>query len=97
MGAVIRVTSSEDAPLKGEKRKLGAINLGLYCRNEACRQFISLAPLPQNPVPFQIESDPPGSGLWLECPMCTTRQHRRDEELELVKLTERSKQRPSAH
>lgn len=96
--AIIRITSDEGHPVDVAKRKLNRVNLGTYCSNEGCRQFIALHVVQDDDRhSITIEGEPAGSPIWIKCPMCASVQSHPGEAFREIDLTERSKQRPPRH
>jgi hypothetical protein len=90
----IHLTTSRTQPLIATKGIVGAKNSGLYCENEDCREFISLA-VGDAPRGDKIEvvADPPGSQQLFVCPACSHRQWRFLHELVYIRLTEARRRR----
>ncbi len=73
------------------KRKLGALNYGLYCTG--CSEFFAAAVVEQTANAKELEfiSDGP---ICFQCPFCSKVQMRDASEIGAVILTERLKKKP---
>ena len=72
-------------------RRLGKVNLGLWC--DICHEFFAVAVV-ENPAatgPIEITSDGP---VRFQCPFCAAPQSREPSEMIELKLTESLKHRP---
>lgn len=91
MPTIVFKTNAE-IPLLTEHRKHGAFNLGLYCANVQCRQFISFAVEQDEADTFiNVQTDPPASKQLVQCPFCSQRQMRLLERMNFQKITEPTK------
>jgi hypothetical protein len=76
-----------------EKRKLGRLNLGLYCTH--CTEFFAVFVAPQGAeaeaASVVIDLEP---GVRFVCPMCQTEQERQSSEVAYLLLTPDNKRRP---
>lgn len=90
----IVVESSTDTPNSIVKREMGKTNLGVYCRNRDCLEFISLAVSEPNPnVELEIVSNPPEAGILVECWNCKQAIRYQSHDFESVALNEHNKRR----
>lgn len=88
MAIKIHLASEQDEPHATVKRKLGALNVGLYCTH--CAEFFALAVIDDG-VPIEVVSEGP---IPFRCPMCGHLQRRDATEIAQIVLTESNKRRP---
>ncbi len=86
----IAANPENDTPNEGVKRKLGAVNAGLYC-NE-CNEFFAVAICKpdQNATNLSFKSN--GDPMF-ECSMCGHKERRQPSEIAVLILTEELKRR----
>jgi hypothetical protein len=90
----IRLKTSLTEPLQATKGVVGTGNSGLYCENEDCREFMSLAVgRPPRGDKIEVVADPPGSQQLFVCPACLLRQQRFLHELVYLRLTRENRRR----
>jgi hypothetical protein len=83
----IVVDTTGPSPLQSVEPKLGAVNLGLYCRSDDCGEFISFGALPDGASKsVKLQAQPAGSPIYVECPSCHSRQRRHSEEFDSLHL-----------
>lgn len=89
----IVVQSTQEKPAPTVRRKLGAMNVGVYCKSDACKEFIALATdfAPDTHHNFILDTDPIGALIWIRCPMCLGLHSYQAPDAAQVFLTERSK------
>lgn len=90
MPAVTLMLSKKDTPHETVKRKLGALNVGLYC--EHCGEFFALAVLHPQQESQDIGYGSDGPVLF-RCPMCEQNQFREASQIQTVRLSESNKRR----
>lgn len=87
----IRLMTEAGGPLPTLNRKLGVLNVGLYCN--PCGEFFAFGVDVPETSEFEFVADGP---VLVRCPFCKTEQDRSVDEIERVTLTEGRKRRASA-
>ena len=87
----IRLMTAPGNPLPTLRRKLGVLNVGMYCN--PCGEFFAFGVEVPDTSEFEFTADGP---LLVQCPFCKAEEERSVGEIESVNLTEGRKRR-AAH
>ena len=86
----IRLMTAPGSPLPTLKRKLGVLNVGMYCH--PCGEFFAFGVEVPETSEFEFAADGP---LLVHCPFCKAEEERSVGDIERVVLTEGRKRRTS--